>query len=87
MLLSLITQVSLIAFLTADETLKLIPLLNLLWVVGRVTFYLGYPKYRSFGFATTYMPSCLAAIYAAYKMANVQYGLKLNIPNISLPKL
>lgn len=76
--LSLVTQISLIAFLTAEQVLKVIPFMNLLWIFGRIFFILGYPNYRSFGFSITFFPTAAAALFTVYKFAEIQYGLKLN---------
>jgi len=76
MVLSMATQLSLITFLTAEQTLKVIPLMNFLWVFGRVFFILGYPNKRSFGFSITFFPTVAAVIFITYKFLEVEYGLK-----------
>lgn len=60
------SQVIALPFLSPDLTLKLIPLANVWYVVGRLLFWLGYPKYRTFGMITTALSSSVAIWFAAY---------------------
>jgi uncharacterized MAPEG superfamily protein len=58
-LLNFINQLIISTYLTEDK-LKLIPLLSLLFITGRIAFWIGYqiaPKYRSFGFTVTAVPT------------------------------
>jgi uncharacterized MAPEG superfamily protein len=58
-LLNCINQLIISTYLTEDK-LKLIPLLSLLFITGRIAFWIGYqiaPKYRSFGFTVTSVPT------------------------------
>lgn len=66
-ILSAFAQLSVISHLTAKQTLQYIPLMNLFFVVGRVTFYLGYPRSRSFGFLCCMVPSMTALVVSAYE--------------------
>lgn len=59
-IMNIIVQLSLISYLDEQETLKTIPLLNILFIIGRITFFLGYPKYRAFGFWVTMWPMQIA---------------------------
>ena len=52
-----LAQLALIPFLTGSQTIKFIPLINIVWFAGRVTFFLGYPGYRGFGWAWTFAPA------------------------------
>lgn len=76
MLISLFTQVSLINYLTAQQTVTWIPLINFFWITGRITYMLGYPNNRAFGFALTIFPSLAAASFTMYKFVTVHYGIK-----------
>lgn len=66
-LLSFLAQLILLSFIDGPTTLKVIPLLSLFFLVGRVTFWLGYPAYRSFGFLTTLLPTQITIGYTIYK--------------------
>lgn len=56
-LIFLINQLVLVTFLSPSSTLRIIPLLNVLHILGRIAFALGYPEYRAFGFTLSYFPS------------------------------
>ena len=66
-ILSAFSQLIVLSHLTAKQTLQFIPLMNLFFVVGRVTFYLGYPRSRSFGFCCGMLPSMTALIVSVYE--------------------
>ena len=66
-ILSAFSQLIVISHLSAKQTLQFIPLMNLFFVVGRVTFYLGYPKSRSFGFLCCMVPTLSALVVSAYE--------------------
>lgn len=69
--ISVIAQLSLLPHLTAKQTLQYIPLINLFFVIGRITFYLGYPRHRSFGFLCCLAPSLVASVLSAYKFYSI----------------
>ena len=53
------------------ERMKLIPIMALVFVLGRATFWVGYlrhPRYRSFGTATTLLFNVVMLIYGAYRV-------------------
>ena len=66
-IISAFAQFALISHLSAKQTLQYIPLMNLFFVIGRVTFYLGYPRSRSFGFMLNMLPSLYALVLSAYE--------------------
>jgi len=47
-------------------TIKFIPLLCAFFTVGRFFFWLGYPRYRTFGFVMTMMPTLVAIGFNIY---------------------
>ena len=54
-----------------SEQLVLIPLLCLLFVLGRLFFYIGYtlqPVWRAFGFGMTFLPCIAGALYLLYRL-------------------
>lgn len=67
LLMSMIVQLSLISYLPGPDVARVVPFMNVTFLVGRITFYAGYPKFRSFGFVMTFLPTALAITYVAYK--------------------
>lgn len=61
-------QLALIAYLDGIAVAKVIPLLNYLFVIGRIGFVAGYPNYRSFGFTVSFLPNGIAILFAGYKL-------------------
>ncbi|XP_072173800.1 transmembrane protein 79-like [Diadema setosum] len=54
------------------DRLQLVPLLVLLFVVGRTFFFVGYvvkPVLRGFGFSMTFIPSVLGILYSVHNVA------------------
>jgi len=66
-IMSSFAQVISISFVEATILIKIIPLINFLFIFGRVTFFLGYPKYRTFGFLCTAIPNTLLINYNLIK--------------------
>lgn len=66
-IISAFAQLVLISHLSAKQTSQFIPLMNLFFVVGRVTFWAGYPRSRSFGFFCCLIPSITATCLSAYE--------------------
>ena len=66
-LLAIISQTAALPYLTPVQVLNLVPLFNGFFFVGRVLFWLGYPKRRSFGFSTSMIPTSIAIFYTAYQ--------------------
>lgn len=66
--LSVFAKLILCTYLT-QESMKLIPLLVCLFLLGRLTFWIGYlryPLHRAFGFATTALPTFITLVYCCY---------------------
>lgn len=74
---SLVMQCSLISFLSKDEVVKVIPIINVLFFLGRITFWLGYPRFRTFGFVMTDFPTTLGLGAAVYLCFTNHFGLVL----------
>lgn len=68
-ILSVLAQLAFCSFATPTMVLKLIPLVNLVMFVGRVTFYAGYPMFRTFGFMCSLLPNLMLISYNIYRMA------------------
>ncbi|KAI1279029.1 hypothetical protein HDE_14118 [Halotydeus destructor] len=60
-------QLSMLPYLTGEEVITVIPLINVLFFAGRILFAIGYPNYRGTGFAMTYLPSFAACFWTMYK--------------------
>lgn len=67
-LLSAFAQVILIVYLSEQQIAALIPLINLLHLIGRIFFWLFYPRLRSFGFILTFLPTNIAIGYGLYML-------------------
>jgi hypothetical protein len=66
-IMSSFAQIISISFVEANILIKIIPLINFLFIFGRLTFFLGYPKYRTFGFLCTAIPNTLLINYNLIK--------------------
>jgi hypothetical protein len=66
-LMSAFAQIISISFIDKSILIKVIPLINILFVIGRITFWLGYPKYRTFGFMCSAIPNTLLINYNLIK--------------------
>lgn len=72
---STIVQVSVITYLSGDEIVRCIPIMNVMYFVGRAAYWFGYPKYRTFGFCVTFFPTIIVAAYTLFKFATVHLSL------------
>lgn len=72
-LMTAVSQLILITHLDAITILQVIPALNLLFIFGRITFWLGYPKYRAFGFMVTNLPIVFTIIYNLYSFVKLYF--------------
>ena len=52
---------------SARTLINVIPAINILFLIGRITFWLGYPCYRAFGFVVTQTPIFCTVLYLLYK--------------------
>lgn len=66
-MISIFTQFALITFAEPHHLLRLIPLLNMLYLVGRIAFFAGYPKRRAFGFTVNVVPIAVVNVYVFFK--------------------
>lgn len=65
--ISIISQVIMLTYLEGEQVSRLIPMINVLFFVGRITFWIGYPLYRTFGFVLTFLPSFLMVFFSLYR--------------------
>ena len=55
-LFAVVTQMAVLPYLTSTQVINVIPVANLLFFLGRLFFWLGYPKFRTLGVVTTMAP-------------------------------
>ncbi|XP_054153705.1 uncharacterized protein LOC128952346 [Oppia nitens] len=67
LLLSVFAQLILVTYLNPGQVLNVIPVMNGLFFVGRVLFFIGYPNYRGLGFQLSAFPSMAAIGYVGYR--------------------
>jgi len=72
-LMSAFAQIISVSFIEVKLLIKIIPIVNLLFLIGRLTFWLGYPKYRTFGFMCTTIPNTLLITYNLFKFLDNFY--------------
>ena len=66
-LMSLTSQLILVTYLTPKQALNIIPVLNLLFITGRIFFWLGYPNNRGFGITLNLVPTFATILYINYR--------------------
>ena len=66
--MSFTSQLILITYLTPKQVVNIIPVLNLVFIVGRITFWLGYPFNRGFGMTLNMVP-----LFATISFINYRY--------------
>ena len=72
-ILLFITHLALATILPINS-MKLIPILVSLFIIGRILFWVGYhrsPISRAFGFVTSFYPTAFAMIYCCFKITGV----------------
>ena len=67
LILTTMAQLSLISYLPAADVARVIPFMNITFLIGRITYYAGYPKLRTYGFTMTFLPTAAAILFVAYK--------------------
>lgn len=75
--ISVVGQVTLITFLESEKIISIIPLINVLYLIGRIFFWIGYPKFRAFGMTVTMFPISLSIFFILYRF--VSHWLDPNI--------
>lgn len=66
-ILSIVAQAVVISYLTPVQVTNIIPLVNVFYFVGRILFWLGYPKYRTAGLVSTMAPSSVLIWFVSYQ--------------------
>lgn len=68
--ISVFSQLIFVSFAEPITVLKMIPLINIVQFVGRVTFFAGYPLKRAFGYQCTALPNLILNLYNMYKLGS-----------------
>lgn len=63
-IITVITQLTLTTLISAEDIVRFIPLINYMFVYGRVVFAIGYPHLRLYGFAINLLINLLIISYA-----------------------
>jgi hypothetical protein len=71
--ISIVSQLILVAQLEPNYILNVISTLNLLFIFGRFVFSLGYSKHRSFSFALTSLPTTATMVYNIYNFTKIYF--------------
>jgi len=66
-LIFIISQLVLVSYLRPHCVLGSVPFLNITFLIGRISFWLGYPEKRCAGFAWTFIPLALTVLYNTFK--------------------
>lgn len=67
LLLQILLQITTLHYLTPVQVMNIAPLFNALFLIGRILFWLGYPKRRTLGFAINIAPCVLMIAFTGYK--------------------
>lgn len=67
---SSIAQLIFVSFAGETYTMKLIPAINFVQFIGRMTFFAGYPYYRTFGMMCTLFPNVALICYNLFKLGS-----------------
>jgi len=65
-LLIFLSQIISLSYLDETCVLKVIPLINVCFLIGRIGFLFGYPKNRDFGMFMTLIPTAALTLYNLY---------------------
>lgn len=72
-IISAFSQLILVSFAMPETVLRVIPLVNILQLIGRITFFIGYPKLRSFGMVCTLIPNAVMVGYNLYRLVGFMF--------------
>ena len=70
---SAVGQLTVMHYLSGVDVVRVIPLVNILFVLGRIAYTVGYSKWRSFGFSLTALPNALLIGYALVKFVTTHF--------------
>lgn len=66
---NVMAQICVLANLEGDKVIRVIPMMNVFFLLGRICFWFGYPKYRAFGMTMTMFPASLAIYFCMHNFA------------------
>ncbi|KAG9508692.1 Vesicular acetylcholine transporter [Fragariocoptes setiger] len=68
--IAICNQLAFVSFADPTTILKFIPIFNILLLIGRITFFAGYPKYRTFGMTITLQINTIMTVYNLYRFGS-----------------
>ena len=71
--LSVVSQLILVTYLEPKNILNIIPTLSLLFLIGRIAFWLGYPLKRGLGFFLGFWPIVATIAYIGYRYVAIYF--------------
>ena len=74
-LVSVFAQLIFVSFASPEAVLKFIPLINIIFFIGRIAFFFGYPLKRALGFQMTVVPTIVLVIYNFVKFFSFIFNL------------
>lgn len=72
-------QLVLIMYLEPQFIVKVIPFMNIAFIFGRILFWIGYPKYRHFGFCFSMIPAFMAIKFIWFELIGLNRLIRNNI--------
>ena len=73
------TQLVLVTYLEPEYIIKVIPSINIAFILGRVLFWIGYPRYRHFGFCFSMIPAFMAIKFIWFEIIGLNQIIRNNI--------
>lgn len=72
-------QLVLITYLQPEYIIKVIPSINIAFVIGRFLFWIGYPRYRHFGFCFSMIPAFMAIKFIWFEIIGLNQFIRNKI--------
>jgi hypothetical protein len=70
-IMSIMSQLILVTHIEPNCILNVIPVINILFIIGRIMYWFGYPNYRGGGFALTVIPTIAVICFNTYKFVMI----------------
>lgn len=77
--LTISVQLVLIMYLDPHFIVKVIPFMNIAFIIGRLLFWIGYPRYRHFGFCFSMIPAFMAIKFIWFELVGLNRLIRNNI--------
>lgn len=72
-------QLVLVTYLQPEYIIKVIPAINIAFIIGRVLFWIGYPRYRHFGFCFSMIPAFMAIKFIWFEIIGLNQFIRNKI--------